>query len=34
MLLAAWARRSGQQTGTLTVKTPTGRAGVFVDDKT
>ena len=32
-LLAASSLAFGQQTGTLKVKTTTGRAGVFVDDK-
>ncbi len=33
MLLALGSLALGQQTGTLKVKTTTGRAGVFVDDK-
>jgi hypothetical protein len=33
ILLAACSLAFGQQTGTLKVKTTTGRAGVFVDDK-
>jgi len=33
LLLAAGSLAFGQQTGTLKVKTTTGRAGVFVDDK-
>jgi hypothetical protein len=33
VLLAAFSLAFGQQTGTLKVKTTTGRAGVFVDDK-
>ena len=33
MLLTACTLAFGQQTGTLKVKTTTGRAGVFVDDK-
>jgi len=33
ILLAACTLVFGQQTGTLKVKTTTGRAGVFVDDK-
>jgi len=33
VLLAACSLAFGQQTGTLKVKTTTGRAGVFVDDK-
>lgn len=33
MLLCACSLAFGQQTGTLKVKTTTGRAGIFVDDK-